>query len=529
MKEDKSDEVIKKINFINQKEFKSEKSINELDSAIASPLIKSKTSRNLDRIDYGFDCPQSKKKRKELISDLQMDQIFKSNLSNEINVENCLKTGRWSQEEHFKFINAIFKYGNDWKKVQKCILSRNSTQSRSHAQKFFQRLRKKLNLNSKNDCSLEYINKLPKEFLISSIRNCTYSKISLNKVELERLLKVFVNFNSKTKSKHSFDNVSKIDSLHDSIMNNEKFENSDHYCLTKKKYFNIDKIYKPRSKEVYGNIFPFSNIIELNPIVDHNLGKKANFELLNININQFLHTSFKKNEAIIAPIMPIQEIKDEGLDNADKNKIKLINFLQINVNRKSIIKRIRKSLKTNPKIFYCLNKKNINEQNGDVSKILYPELYEKLKTQYRSNNIINLPNQIFNNSNSSFNLTTCTNDLLVNFIKSTTMNQNCKASINQSDYHYNNVKNHTKKMSQNMKNMTANGIKNVDNFQQCEANNQMNIEKEDASKFNDFPMSILKPISKTSINLTDNYRENFFLDEVFLNDNLSILYHLISF
>lgn len=57
----------------------------------------------------------------------------------------------------------------------------------------------------------------------------------------------------------------------------------------------------------------------------------------------------------------------------------------------------------------------------------------------------------------------------------------------------------------------------------------LNSEKEDASKFNDFPMSILKPISKTSINLTDNYRENFFLDEVFLNDNLSILYHLISF
>jgi SHAQKYF class myb-like DNA-binding protein len=53
-------------------------------------------------------------------------------------------TGRWSQEEHNKFIEAMFFYGNEWKRVQQHIKSRSSTQARSHAQKFFIRLKKRL-------------------------------------------------------------------------------------------------------------------------------------------------------------------------------------------------------------------------------------------------------------------------------------------------------------------------------------------------------------------------------------------------
>ena len=47
--------------------------------------------------------------------------------------ENQFNNGRWSQEEHQKFIEALFIYGNDWKKVQKYIITRTATHSRSHA------------------------------------------------------------------------------------------------------------------------------------------------------------------------------------------------------------------------------------------------------------------------------------------------------------------------------------------------------------------------------------------------------------
>lgn len=44
-------------------------------------------------------------------------------------------TGRWSEEEHRKFMEAIELFGKDWKKVQQHVGTRTSAQSRSHAQK----------------------------------------------------------------------------------------------------------------------------------------------------------------------------------------------------------------------------------------------------------------------------------------------------------------------------------------------------------------------------------------------------------
>ena len=56
-------------------------------------------------------------------------------------IEN-FNNGRWSDEEHKKFLEGILEYGNEWKKVQKIIKTRSSTQARSHAQKFFLKIKK---------------------------------------------------------------------------------------------------------------------------------------------------------------------------------------------------------------------------------------------------------------------------------------------------------------------------------------------------------------------------------------------------
>ena len=67
---------------------------------------------------------------------------FNNNINNEIENENSTNNqfhaGRWTEEEHQKFIDGILEYGNEWKNVQKIIKTRSSTQARSHAQKFFQ-------------------------------------------------------------------------------------------------------------------------------------------------------------------------------------------------------------------------------------------------------------------------------------------------------------------------------------------------------------------------------------------------------
>jgi SHAQKYF class myb-like DNA-binding protein len=51
-------------------------------------------------------------------------------------------TGRWLPEEHKRFIEGLLKFGNEWKSVQKYVGTRSSTQARSHAQKFFEKLGK---------------------------------------------------------------------------------------------------------------------------------------------------------------------------------------------------------------------------------------------------------------------------------------------------------------------------------------------------------------------------------------------------
>ena len=68
--------------------------------------------------------------------------------------------GRWTTEEHIRFLKGCLLYSNNWKKVESYVKSRSSTQIRSHAQKYLIKLHKKykicddINFDSKD----EYIN-----------------------------------------------------------------------------------------------------------------------------------------------------------------------------------------------------------------------------------------------------------------------------------------------------------------------------------------------------------------------------------
>eukprot|EP00526_Cylindrotheca_closterium_P002104 CAMPEP_0113658460 /NCGR_PEP_ID=MMETSP0017_2-20120614/31730_1 /TAXON_ID=2856 /ORGANISM="Cylindrotheca closterium" /LENGTH=1113 /DNA_ID=CAMNT_0000572733 /DNA_START=65 /DNA_END=3407 /DNA_ORIENTATION=- /assembly_acc=CAM_ASM_000147 len=52
------------------------------------------------------------------------------------------QTGRWTKEEHEAFLSALQMYGKEWKKVAAKVKTRTVVQTRTHAQKYFQKLAK---------------------------------------------------------------------------------------------------------------------------------------------------------------------------------------------------------------------------------------------------------------------------------------------------------------------------------------------------------------------------------------------------
>ena len=130
--------------------------------------------------------------------------------------EGVFNTGRWSGDEHQRFIEALLKYGNEWKSVQRHVGTRSSTQARSHAQKFFVKIGKteisNLQLDFENN-SLRSLNILANNLDANELSNAikVLNKIATDKKRLGK--------KSETESSVEFDGAD-----HDDFPNCLKFD-----------------------------------------------------------------------------------------------------------------------------------------------------------------------------------------------------------------------------------------------------------------------------------------------------------------
>ena len=236
-----------------------------------------------------------------------------------------LNEGRWSFKEHIKFIEAIVEHGKNWKDVQKYVGSRSSTQARSHAQKFFLKLKAiktpkfDLDFSSNNNKSLsdiieiikrkEEYTKRGKEYIISTLTSLSES-IS---IESDSLCK---NFKAKIKKNKK----------------NEKNTNQN----------NINEYNKEIKNELFYSLNDNSVYIEEN---------KNKLKIININSNTFTNQDLNHN-------INSNESKEKKINNnlIEKNKIESKDLKIENIKQG----KIEKEVERNKKIKNCNNIKNMD-------------------------------------------------------------------------------------------------------------------------------------------------------------------------
>ena len=239
-----------------------------------------------------------------------------------------LNSGRWTANEHNKFLEAVLIHGNDWKYVQKIIKSRSSTQSRAHAMKFVLKISKKLKIipDMSNKLSHISINRIVEEIIEKS---CLKTKLYPNTGKLLNLIQGFSNvivgrvtfpLGLKRKViKVNSNNESRIVSRYD--LNNTRGK----FNRCPKKVFYIEKIVKEVRK--HSVTISTADSIQSNRSFD----KTFNTLCKLFEMNDFKNEKLVNYDDLIKHL--VKEIP-QNVYSSNKNP-KLINFISINICNKN--------------------------------------------------------------------------------------------------------------------------------------------------------------------------------------------------
>ena len=305
---------------------------------------------------------------------------------NNNNNNNQYHIGRWTDEEHQKFIDGILEYGNEWKKVQQIIKTRSSTQARSHAQKFFLRVKKIIKNNGGNF----NINEKDKIFE-NIINNILPNKKgeTLTKIQKEKLLSA-ISSNIKYEGEI---NERSDDDLQIGLIEEEnlkyKTENIENDLIFKQNKNNVDNISK-------NNNYLFNQR-------KTSIGQKRKLSKIDSRDKIFVI----KKDASFKTSIDITSQKDNAIEsneNANKNTT-YYNNINLNESDSNQTKKINENNKKNN----CPNINNNNNNNNfNVNNI--NDNYENKNNMNGCiiNNYINVTNNYMNNK---FICNFCNNDI----------------------------------------------------------------------------------------------------------------------
>jgi SHAQKYF class myb-like DNA-binding protein len=133
-------------------------------------------------------------------------------------------TGRWKFKEHIQFLEGLDKYGVNWKKICPLIKTRTANQVRSHAQKFFLKLKQVKDEQLGIDFTSDNINSI--RDMINNIKSIN-SDYDLILVFLYLSEKYVVMKKDKKTIKHKKELIIEIDNNSSSDKNTKNENNKD--------------------------------------------------------------------------------------------------------------------------------------------------------------------------------------------------------------------------------------------------------------------------------------------------------------
>ena len=167
-------------------------------------------SDNLNDIFSEFSEEPKRKNIKFVLTKEEVPSMtfLKKKIINKLDDNGNLNGGRWNKEEQFRFAEAVLKYGNDWKQIQRHVYSRNMTQVRSHAQKFLMKLKEtNFMMNQKINPNLSWtkiMNYLRANFQYDELKDLFFSvEQKEEKKEEKKKIRRIINKSNKNKKKNN--------------------------------------------------------------------------------------------------------------------------------------------------------------------------------------------------------------------------------------------------------------------------------------------------------------------------------------
>ena len=167
-------------------------------------------SDNLNDIFSEFSEEPKRKNIKFVLTKEEVPSMtfLKKKIISKLDDNGNLNGGRWNKEEQFRFAEAVLKYGNDWKQIQRHVYSRNMTQVRSHAQKFLMKLKEtNFMMNQKINPNLSWtkiMNYLRANFQYNELKDLFFSvEQKEEKKEEKKKKRRIINKSNKNKKKNN--------------------------------------------------------------------------------------------------------------------------------------------------------------------------------------------------------------------------------------------------------------------------------------------------------------------------------------